>query len=74
MTARRQQIDNLSTRLASLARLQQTLVNNNNIDQDALNSIVNSLRAIAQLGQPKLKPVRFNRTLAQDKRSTAVNK
>ena len=47
--AQRSQIENLSTRLASLARLQQTLVTNGQIDQDTINRLVTNIRAISQV-------------------------
>ena len=46
--SQRSQADNLRTRLAGLTRLQQTLVNNGQIDQDTITRLITNIRAISQ--------------------------
>jgi hypothetical protein len=46
---KRSQIDSLSTRLAGLARLHQTLASNHQFDQAALDALLNNLVALASL-------------------------
>jgi len=53
LTNKRGQIDVLSTRLAGLARLHQTLASNHQFEQGALDSLLNTLVALANLPASK---------------------
>jgi hypothetical protein len=53
LTHKRGQIDVLSTRLAGLARLHQTLASNHQYEQGTLDSLLNMLVAIANLPASK---------------------
>jgi len=50
ISSKRTQLDNLATRLASLARLQQTLVSNHGHETEQAGALIANLRAIAALG------------------------
>jgi hypothetical protein len=49
LAAKRGQIDVLSTRLAGLARLHQTLASNHQFEQAAVEALLNNLVALANL-------------------------